>query len=156
MIARRRAVMHLKNYKKVEQAMQDTAREMERVKAEIAAAGDPRTSKLGSTGGGYHLLNDVESRADRRERLAARYHELDRNQKQMALYLRRVDRALSILSEQEREIVRKKYMDGKTWVAVAMSAGYSEQGCRRVAWRALERIAPVIDCDVVRPWWCVA
>lgn len=103
MIARRRAVMHLKNYKKVEQAMQDTAREMERVKAEIAAASDPRVNKYGGTGGGYHLLNEVESRADRRERLAARYHELDRNQKQMALYLRCVDRALSILSEQERE-----------------------------------------------------
>lgn len=147
MIARRRAVMHLKNYKKVEQAMQDTAREMERAKAEIAAASDPRVNKYGgSAGGGYHLLSEVESQADRRDKLGQKYRRLECERVKMANYLRRVDRALSILTEQEREIVRAKYIDGSTWVKVALSVGYSEGGCRRIARRAVERIAPVMDC----------
>lgn len=142
----RRAVRHLKNYRAVEKAMQDTALEMERVKAQMTAATDSRVSRYGAAGGGYHLLNDVEGRAARREKLGERYQRLDHEREKMANYLRRVNRALSILTDQERGILHAKYIDGGTWVKVALAAGYSEGGCRRIARRALERIAPVIDC----------
>nr|WP_302600262.1 hypothetical protein [uncultured Cellulosilyticum sp.] len=58
--------------------------------------------------------------------------------------LRELDLALEPLSEIQREIITKKYIDKKGWGIIADETGYSERQCQRESIQALKRMADIL------------
>lgn len=55
--------------------------------------------------------------------------------------LESVDRALEGLTDIERKIVSKRYIQGKQWYVVAYEVSYSERWCKQLRTEAIKKLA---------------
>lgn len=59
----------------------------------------------------------------------------------------KVDMALNALSDIQRAIIEKYYIEGKQWYEVAWEVGYCERWCREQRSRAIENLSVAIFSD---------
>lgn len=126
---------YLKNYvqfKTLVENMRDEAAAIEKdlgmaldVAAPISRYGDePR--------GGTPELNAVESAAARRIQKGEYVEELLRNIAEIETLLRRVDRAMDGLSEEDRGIIEDYYLRRKKWEQIGEKRNYSAKRARDI------------------------
>ena len=96
------------------------------------------------TGGGKGELTPVESEASKRieiqERIEGKKQEVARIERAM----RKVDRALSAISPQERKLVEGYYINRESWHDLAIALFMTEKWASHVANRAIKSMASMI------------
>lgn len=65
---------------------------------------------------------------------------LERSITKLENRLKRIDRTLEGLTEEERSILTSRYIEGKQWWVVAYKIGYSERHCKRLRTEAIEKM----------------
>jgi len=98
--------------------------------------------------GSRQLFTERLGPQDYRDKLAedmARLDELERMLVDEVVSLesgiRMAERALEELPEQQRVILRLRYMEGLSWRTVAKHAHYSESHCKKIHKKAMEKMA---------------
>lgn len=94
--------------------------------------------------GGSGGTSRVESECERRAKLEGELKSLRMDKSTLAMKLSKIDRALVQLDEESREIVKKRWMDGRKWEYIAVSLHCSPKSCRVKSSIALERLALMI------------
>lgn len=103
------------------------------------------------TGGGKGELTPVESEASKRieiqERIEGKKQEVARIERAM----RKVDRALEALPDQERSLVEGYYFQHKRWMDLANELFVSEKWASKLANKVVKRMAGMIFGTVAAP-----
>ena len=55
--------------------------------------------------------------------------------------IKRVDNAIEALNGAEKNVIIKRYLEGKQWYIVAYEVNYNERWCKELRKRAIEKIA---------------
>lgn len=55
--------------------------------------------------------------------------------------IERVDNAIEALNGAEKDVIIKRYLEGKQWYIVAYEVNYNERWCKELRKRAIEKIA---------------
>ena len=55
--------------------------------------------------------------------------------------IERVDNAIEALNGTEKDVIIKRYLEGKQWYIVAYEVNYNERWCKELRKRAIEKIA---------------
>lgn len=146
---------YLHKYRRMNTRLANIEDEIATIKA-ILADVSVAISRYGTEpGGGSSELNAVESAANQRLKVSQRLHELERERLELSGLLTRIDRALDMLDDRDRYIVKAHYIDGMRWQDIAMHCYYSEHGVRNRAYRALSAISDMVssgDMYQVKLW----
>ncbi|MGJ0848168.1 hypothetical protein ACR77J_15870 [Tissierella praeacuta] len=73
--------------------------------------------------------------------ISERIDYLEHSIKRTKSKLDRIDKAIEGLTEKEKDIITKKYIEGKQWYVVAYNVSYSERQCRNIRTKAIKKIA---------------
>lgn len=65
---------------------------------------------------------------------------LEQNIGKLENMIEKIDRTLEGLTEEERDIITTRYIEGKQWWQVAHKLRYSERHCRRLRTEAIEKM----------------
>lgn len=76
-----------------------------------------------------------------------RIHCLERSIERMQNKIDAINRALDGLTKTERQIIQKRYFEGKPWYVIAYEVAYNERWCKELRRRAISKIAIGIHGD---------
>lgn len=109
-------------------------------------------SKYGDEpGGGTPELNSVESAAYRHEMIIKRISEMELNVTSIKRILRKVDRAIEGLSEENRQLITDYYIEGMSWRQIGTANYLTEKWARDKGNKAIKEIAKMIFGPVAMP-----
>lgn len=118
---------------------QATRREAEQIMATLnTLTGEPSGVQLDGMPRGSGVGDPVAAVVAQREALEARYWE-----KVHSLYAAqaRVEDLIEALEPTERQVMRCRYLEGKTWEEVCVAVGYSWRQTHNIHARALDKLA---------------
>nr|DAK40403.1 MAG TPA: Protein of unknown function (DUF722) [Caudoviricetes sp.] len=101
--------------------------------------------------GGSGELNVTEAAADRRIKAEKRIERMRQEKNELERILRKIDRALDGVSDLEGEIIRERYMEGRSWMEIAKTLNYTEKWTRDKGSKALYDIALMVYGGMMRP-----
>lgn len=62
------------------------------------------------------------------------------NIKRLENKIQAIDRALEVLTDIEREVIKLRYIEGKQWYIVAYNVNYNERWCKELRKRAIDKL----------------
>lgn len=80
--------------------------------------------------------------------IAEKIHYLERKIERTNINIEKIDNAMTILTDIEKDIIKKKYFKGKQWYVVAYEVSYSERQCRYIKNRAIDKIILAINGSI--------
>lgn len=136
---------YLRKYNIYKRRLKQISDEYKDIALQIEACYSVRAMKYdGSPSGGFSELIGSEVAAFRLEKLHDRLEYLRSEQKNITAMINRVDSAIELLPDTERQIIKHKYIKNESWWATSMECNYSESQCRRLGKRAVKKIAQMI------------
>lgn len=137
----------LKSYKQIQAAIADKLDRAQSLRADaqrvnVGGIDYGRTRVTGSC-----TASTVEREAVRHERMIAQAERLEGEAAELGRLKRSIDRALEVLPDELRQVLRLYYVDGLTCYAVAMRLYVADATVRKRAERALGRIAAIVTGD---------
>lgn len=142
----------LKNYNKLCAAvanLKDTIKIKEQLIALDVAA---PISKYGDEpGGGSGELNVVEAAANRHMETRCEIADMQKRLACLELAIRKIDRAVDALSDEDRTLIRGYYFDEQDWNTLADNLGHSYSWAASRGARALRKVAGILFADKVTP-----
>lgn len=134
----------LRNYNNflvsIQNKTEDIAYE-ERMLDECADMAAPVSKYGGGIGGGAPELTPVERAADKRIKRTARLSELRRDKDEMMRIVSKIDYSVGNLKDEEAEIIREYYFNGKSWETIGYEHSMSERWAREKGNRAIKELA---------------
>ncbi|MBZ4656496.1 MAG: putative sigma factor [Thermoanaerobacter sp.] len=132
----------LYNYKMFEISIENLKREIEYLENEDGVTGiDYSSEKISPT---YKFSSITE---DTVLAVSEKIHYLQRCIERIQSKIDSINRALEGLTEIEREIIEKRYFEGKPWYVIAYEVSYNERWCKELRRRAISKIAIGIHGD---------
>ena len=106
---------------------------------------DAKTAKYGAdNGGGFSELNPIEKIVARKIYLENKLPVLIADRHRLTSLISRIDNALLSLGENERKIIRLKFIDGERWLNISLDTGYSERRCQDIVNRSITTITGIM------------
>ena len=102
----------------------------------------------GATGGGPSQSQE-ESALLKKERIQARITDLQARSQAALTKTMAIEKALEEMEPEEREIIKKRDMERKTWLALSVTFGCSDSSIRRKHRALLKEMAGIIFGDSV-------
>jgi len=134
---------YLRNYNRWHIAVQNMQEEIEAKQREIAVIAAP-VAKYGNTTGGVNELTSVEREASMHEQARQDISSLERGLATLRRKLAQLERAIHGLQPEEQELLRRRYIDGGSWLAISGVMHVSPDWARKRARRALGHVAGMI------------
>ncbi|MBR2214511.1 MAG: hypothetical protein IJ849_01985 [Selenomonadaceae bacterium] len=138
---------YLKHYKHFKGQIANFDLEIQGINEELKSLEniDAKTAKYGSdNGGGFSELNPIEKIVARKLYLERKLPVLIADRHRLTSLISRIDNALLSLGENERTIIRRKFIDGEKWLTISLDTGYSERRCLDIANRAVKQITGIM------------
>lgn len=127
----------LYNYKMLKVSVQNLKSEIEELKSDTVGTGAIRYDKEKSSPT-YNIVCTTEEEAiDNIERISKLEKQIMKTQNKID----KIDRALDALNDDERKIIKLRYIEGLQWWQVAGMAKYSERWCREKRKGAIGKLA---------------
>lgn len=135
----------LKNYNKfaitIANIKDDIDQKERQMKLDVNA---PISKYGGMPSGGKPELNAVESMAERHMHMHDEIEKELQSISNIELTMRKIDRAISGLADNEQQLIKGHYFDGKTWSELGDELYYSEKWARERAYKATKQMAIMI------------
>jgi len=103
------------------------------------------------TSGGQGELTPIEAAAEKRIEASKRLEQKRKEVEQIQRTVRKIDRALDTLTEQERSLIEGHYFNKLSWLSLATRFYVSEKWASKVANRVIKRMAEMIFGNVAVP-----
>lgn len=126
----------LKNYKMMKISIENMKQEIEYIKQNEDGISGIDYDGV-STSKTYKFTSTVEDTVLSR---SEKIHYLERNIAHNKRQIKKVDKAMEGLSDDERTIITGKYIEGNQWWQVAGVVGYSERHCKRIRNAAIKKL----------------
>ena len=94
--------------------------------------------------GGISELTATEAAAARRIRTRQRIERIRHKKAAIDARIDKIDCALYCLTEEDENIIRRRYIEGRSWEAVGRICGYTESGARKRSRKALHMTAEIL------------
>lgn len=94
--------------------------------------------------GGKSELTATEAAADRRIRTRERIERMRHKKAAIDTLIEKIDCAFSCLTEEDENIIQRRYIEGRSWKAVGRICGYTERGARKRSRKALHMAADIL------------
>ena len=101
--------------------------------------------------GGTRELTSTEAAAARRIKLEEHITDMRIRRDDMERMIRAIDRALESLDDADLELLRERYMCGRSWVEIAEALNYTEKWVRDKGGKALRDVALMLFGVIVKP-----
>lgn len=124
------------------------------MKAELAV-GAPIAKYSGMPGGGTGELTNVESMADRREKIQQRISTALEEANRLDHIVSMVERSINLLPSEDRMIIEMRFKENKSWMMIADKLSYAEKWTARKGHRAIKAITRMLFGDVAFPGICI-
>ena len=132
----------LHNYKMFKISIENLRQDIKNLEKEDGLTGiDYRHEKTSLT---YKFKSVTEDTA---LAVSEKKHYLQTSIERMQNKIDAIDRALEGLTGTEKEIIQKRYFDGKPWYVIAYEVAYNERWCKELRRRAISKIAIGIHGD---------
>lgn len=126
----------LYNYEMFKISIENLKEKIEFLKQEDGLKGiDYNKDKISPT---YKFTSIVE---DTVLSLSEKIHYLEHSIRRMQSKIEAIDRALEGLTKTEKDIIEKRYFEGKPWYVIAYELNYNERWCKELRRRAISKIA---------------
>ena len=141
----------LGSYNKMKVAVVNLTEEIEAVERLLQDEGIAavRYGDDGRRGAGE--LTATEAAAERRIRMRGRITEMRERRDEMERMVRKIDRVLASLDDGNAELIRRRYMQGRSWAEVAEQLNYTEKWAQEKGGKVLGDVALMLFGVVVRP-----
>ena len=126
----------------------------EEIEAQIAMLNDEPVAISrygGEPGGGSGELNATEAAANRRVMVRAHIEDMRRNKEEIERIIRKVDRAIEGLSDEDKGLVQGHFIDGYSWWQLGVKCSYTEKWARDHGNKAVKQVAFMIFGIVSQP-----
>lgn len=141
---------YLRNLNRFKATASNKREQAEMLKAELAV-GAPIAKYSGMPGGGTGELTNVESMADRREKIQQRISTALEEANRLDHIVSMVERSINLLPSEDRMIIEMRFKENKSWMMIADQLSYSEKWTARKGHRAIKAITRMLFGDVAFP-----
>ena len=135
---------YLKNYRKYKAAVLNLEEDIAAFRAELAGIAAAVARYGAESGGRGGACSSVERMAAGRMEVETRIGQAVKAKSELEHILRRLDRALASLSEEERALVAGHFIEGKTWRELGEETYQSEKWVCIKGNRALQAVASML------------
>ena len=133
---------YLKRYNQFKATIENLEDDIEGLEKQIELDVAAPISKYGGMpGGGTPELNAVEAAAARHEQINRRIQKDKASIDNISRIIRKVDRALGVLKEEDRQLITGHYFDRKSWRQLGMEMYLTEEWACEKARRAVKEMS---------------
>ena len=144
---------YLKRYREFEATVANLREEVTAQEALLKIETAAPIAKYGTEpSGGSSELNAVESAAARKIAIENKIERLTREADNINRVLRKVDRALDALPDQEKQLVKGYYIDKKSWRDLSIELYITEKWASSCGNKGVKRLARMIFGNEAIPW----
>ncbi|MBC8590624.1 hypothetical protein [Wansuia hejianensis] len=129
----------LYNYKMLEISVENMKKEIEYLEKEDEARSISGISYDGFKTGPTFKINSIVE--DTLLSISEKISYLEHSIRRMESRMKSINKSMEGLNELEKDILTKKYIEGKQWYVVAYDVKYSERQCRNIRNNAIEKLA---------------
>ena len=141
----------LGSYNKMKVAVMNLTEEIEAIERLLQDEGIATVRYGDEVGRGAGELTATEAAAARRIRMRGRITEMRERRDEMERLVRKIDRALFSLDDGDAELVRGRYMQGRSWAEVAEQLNYTEKWAKEKGGKVLRDVALMLFGVGMRP-----
>lgn len=136
----------LYNYPLIDGAIRRIDLDIEQIQNDVSIGGMSYDFKGSPTNA---ISSKVESDVIRREEIGQSEYvlKLQREKNKLIFQKKKIDNALTCLSDTEQELIRLRYFNKNqpTWVNVSVDMGYSEKHCKTIRNKAIDKISMILN-----------
>lgn len=132
----------LYNYKNIQQEVNNLKLEIDFIQSSYKGCGAIGYEER--TGETYKITNQVEEEILRKEKMI---EQLNRELCSKELIIKKIDNALKILSDKEKEIIKMRYTEGQgkvSWFTISEQTYLSQSRCYQIKDQAIKKIIPIV------------
>ena len=141
----------LGSYNKMKVAVMNLTEEVEAIERLLQDEGIAAVRYGDEVGRRAGELTATEAAAERRIRMRGRITEMRERRDEMERMVRKIDRVLASLDDGNAELIRRRYMQGRSWAEVAEQLNYTEKWAQEKGGKVLGDVALMLFGVVVRP-----
>ena len=98
-----------------------------------------------SIGKSYGISNTTEKRAFEIVELKEKYNNL---LKDKLIEINRIENAMRVLTEKERQLIEQRYINNSSWEVVAYKIDRTSRTCKSIEREALRKMDKILNLDV--------
>ena len=94
--------------------------------------------------GSFSGASPTEAAAAEREHICEKVAAIERQRAALYLKVRKVNRSIDALGDMEGKVIRARYIEGKSWVAISLGLYISEKLAREIEQSGMKKLAAML------------